>query len=292
MNTVKESEKILNNSDRKQIDFCEKMGMLKNPNNFDYWFEKIKDITEFEIPKTKIIKFAPVIVAMMYNSDVSDKQIELLDGLIKKELKESGFNYNDLFIKTGTYSGKYDFRDCHCKITDNLFERFYRISYDAAMVGAGVPPTMILREFIPSDESTPKIYRGMPLRSEYRVFVDFDNEKIMGIVDYWNENEMCKLANGENLEEAKFRTKSYTPYKKYEKERFEYFSTWLEWYENLDEETVENQKKYILEKIDPLVKSHTLNGRWSVDIMIENNKYYLIDMAIAEQSAMYELVSK
>ena len=48
----------------------------------------------------------------------------------------------------------------------------------------------VVREFIDDKENNPTIYNGLPLHTEYRVFVDFDKEEIIGISPYWHPEVM------------------------------------------------------------------------------------------------------
>ncbi len=46
---------------------------------------------------------------------------------------------------------------------------------------------MVVRERIRHDERvTPCIYHGLPLRSEFRVFYDFDLKKVLFTANYWD----------------------------------------------------------------------------------------------------------
>ena len=81
---------------------------------------------------------------------------------------------DDAFIKTGTFSGKFQFANCHCKEPDEMGEYFQAITNYAQMVGAGESADIAVRDYITDhDPHRPTIYGGMPLRCEYRFFVDF-----------------------------------------------------------------------------------------------------------------------
>lgn len=48
----------------------------------------------------------------------------------------------------------------------------------------------VVRDFVDDVEDNPTIYNGLPLHTEYRVFVDFDTEEIIGIAPYWEPSVM------------------------------------------------------------------------------------------------------
>ena len=57
-----------------------------------------------------------------------------------------------------------------------------------------------VREFIKDKEDCPTIYCGLPLHTEYRVFVDFDTDEVLGIHNYWDSEVMKKrFAEERNL---------------------------------------------------------------------------------------------
>lgn len=81
---------------------------------------------------------------------------------------------DDAFIKTGTFSGKFQFANCHCTEPDEMGEYFQVITNHAQVIGAGESIDIAVRDYIVDhDEDRPTIYGGMPLRCEYRLFVDF-----------------------------------------------------------------------------------------------------------------------
>ena len=129
---------------------------------------------------------------------------------------------------------------------------------------------MVIREVIEYDYNTvPTIYNGLPLRSEYRVFVDFDSNRVLYIVNYWDYDYCYKHLN------------------KTDKIIFDYMKLYLE-------SEFENNKDRVIELIEKNLIPYNkktkdgLSGIWSVDIMKVDEDYYLIDMAIGCQSAYYD----
>ena len=51
----------------------------------------------------------------------------------------------------------------------------------------------------------------------------------------------------------------------------------------------EDNKDLVIAEIQKVINTpNGLTGQWSIDIMQNGNDFWLIDMALAEQSAMYE----
>lgn len=100
----------------------------------------------------------------------------------------------DYFVKTGTYSSKFDFRNCHIhgeKEVQELGEYLLYIHFQALQMadplskpriyGVSTTNEWVVREFIPDLENNPCIYHGLPLHTEYRVFADCDTKDVIGI---------------------------------------------------------------------------------------------------------------
>ena len=106
----------------------------------------------------------------------------------------------------------------------------------------------------------------MPLRSEFRVFYDFDLKKVLFTANYWDYDYVYgRLYDA--TDKIIF---------DHERERLE--STFKE-------------KKSMAEALvaEHMAKVEGLSGPWSVDLMMtEAGEMYLIDMAVAEQSAYWE----
>ena len=72
---------------------------------------------------------------------------------------------------------------------DELTDAIININYAAMCCGAdmgGGCNELVVRERILHDARvTPCIYSGLPLRSEFRVFYDFDLKKVLFTANYW-----------------------------------------------------------------------------------------------------------
>lgn len=192
------------------------------------------------------------------------------------------------FIKTGTYSSKFDFRNALVqgeKEVRELGEYLLFIHFQALQMASpmskpviyGVSTTneWVVREFIEDVENNPKIYKGIPLRTEYRFFVDFDTKKLLGVSPYWREDVMIRSFKMDpNVPHKKhyyviYKTHEETLYKKYN-------------------DNVEN----LSNKVEELIQNMNLNGQWSLDIMQNGEDFYVIDMASAIDSALSDCVPK
>lgn len=251
-----------------------------NPNSIGNWFPQIikankKSNSPFKIPETKIWKL-PIEVAQFLRIEYQDTT-----KASRKLLNEMIFKYFELdddkeyFIKTGTFSSKFEFRNAHIVKGEakEIGEYFQVINNFAMTVGAAHSVEICVREYIHDVENNPTIYSGMPLRTEFRAFVDFDTNKIIGIVPYWNPLVM-KRAFSSELAPSTIQ-KDYTTYCGHEDKLINDFN------ESLNE--VNNKLNFLLPNVD-------LKGRYSVDIMKNGKDLYLIDMATMETSALTEFL--
>lgn len=270
----------------------EMLGM--NPNAMGFWLPNVLDaVIEngfFKVPKTNIIK-VPLPVLQIPRTkafcDVNKTTFRILDEYIYRlcNLDET----KEYFVKTGTFSSKYNFRNAKVTGAQEVRELaeylLYLSNQDVEMAGPlsspciyGVSTTneWVVREYIADKEENPCIYNGMPLHTEYRVFVDFDTHEVLGINPYWDPDIMKdRFENGRDKD---------TPTMKHDAIIF-----------RMHEKTLmkryEDNKDLVIAEIQKVINTpNGLTGQWSVDIMQNGDDFWLIDMALAEQSAMYEKV--
>ena len=164
----------------------------KNPNSIGYWFPELVKAVEkqsfFKLPKTTIVK-VPMPLLQLSRLDyagLTPTTLKIVDQYCHKV-----FGLDDMkeyFVKTGVFSSKYDFRNAHVhgeKEVQELGEYLLFISHQAVamtfptnnvcMYGAATTNEWCVREYIPDKENNPCIYKGLPLHTEYRIFVDFDD---------------------------------------------------------------------------------------------------------------------
>lgn len=193
--------------------------------------------------------------------------------------------YEDYFIKTGTYSSKYEFRNAHIhnpKEINEMGEYFLFLNHltcsmasplnNRCFYGANTTNEWVVREYIKDKENNPTIYNGLPLHTEYRVFVDFDTKEILGASPYWRsdvmKNEFKKVSSPQERHD-------YVVYKMHE---------------DILNQRYHESVQTVLAELKKVIPRIELTGQWSVDVMRNGNDYYIIDMALAENSALNDCV--
>lgn len=263
----------------------------KNVNSMGYWLPKITEAVDsegfFKIPATKIIK-VPMPLLQLTRLDYMDLpriNLDIVDDYCYKvfDLQDD----KEYFIKTGTYSSKYDFRNARvrgAKEVHELGEYLLFIHWQALQMahydlsgrnqpviyGVSTTTEWVVREFIEDVENNPCIYHGMPLHTEYRAFVDFDTDTVLGIHPYWDKDVMKKHFNGKEDADSKH---DYITYSMAEEELYLRY---------------EANKNKVVEHLKAVLPDIELHGQWSVDIMQNGDDFYIIDMAVAENSAFYK----
>lgn len=260
-----------------------------NQNAMGHWFPQLKTAVDkqtfFKVPETKIIKVPLPILQLTrlpYESltpttlkIVDDFCMEVFDLDVTK----------DYFIKTGTYSSKFDFRNAVvrgekevCELGEYLLYIHHQANQMASMFnnvsipGVSTTNEWVVREYIADKEDNPCIYKGLPLHTEYRFFIDFDTNEILGVSPYWREDVMKKNL-GESDEPDKVH--DYIIYTAYEDEL----------YKRYDENVA-----MLTKKVQDFIPTVDLKGQWSLDIMQNGTDFFMIDMALANQSALVDVV--
>lgn len=258
-----------------------------NQNSMGHWLPQLAEANAdkgfFKIPKTTIVKL-PVTLLQLTRNDyftltASTKEIVNRWAAIAFDLHKD----EDYFIKTGTYSSKYDFRNCRVCGPEEVMdigEYLLYIHFSALQMASplnnpviyGVSTTneWVVREFISDKEDNPSIYKGLPLHTEYRVFIDCDSKTVLGINPYWEPKAMKKRfaehRDGHDVhDEIVFDT-----------------------YETKLMSRYTENAALIKEKVQELIQDLDLHGQWSLDVMQNGDDFWLIDMAIAECSFGYD----
>lgn len=266
-----------------------------DPNTMSNWLFAIKEVVDqtnfFKIPRTRIIK---VPLALLQSTrvyeyqDLSPLSLEIINRYAQKVFDLN--LENDYFIKTGTFSSKFDFRNA--KVTKGqevteLGSYLWFIQHQASQFASPLNNRVVygvssnnewaVREFIDDKEDNPTIYNGLPLHTEYRVFVDFDTEEIIGISPYWEPSVMkehfLELGSLNDVQKQH----DYINYINHEE-------TLMKRYEE--------NKSLVVSEVSKLLKDCKLKGQWSIDIMQNGSDFWLIDMARASESALSECVPK
>ena len=266
-----------------------------NPNSMGNWLPYITAAVDnegfFKIPATKIIKL-PISLLQLTRQEYMSLSKTTFD--IVNEYCYNAFGLEDdkeYFIKTGTYSSKFDFRNARVSSAKEIHElgeyllfihwqALQMAHYDLSgrkqpsIYGVSTTTEWVVREFIPDIENNLTIYHGLPLRTEYRAFVDFDTKQVLGIHSYWDPDVMEKnFAKKLDTDiDAKHDYITYIANKDGLMARYE------------------ANKDTVIEHLASILPDINLHGQWSIDIMQNGKDFYIIDMAIAERSAFYECV--
>ena len=259
-----------------------------NVNSMGYWLPKVASISDFKIPDTRIIK---VPISLLQLGRVYDYG-ELTPTTFKiiNEYCKKAFELNlekTYFIKNGVFSSKFDFRNAKVTTPQEVAELGQYLFYihqqacqmasllnNKSIYGCGTTNEWVVREYIESPEKE-KIYMGLPLNTEYRIFVDFDTKKILCSNQYWDKEVMNKrFSENRNNHDA------------HDVITYNMASERLE---KTYEENIDLVEKMVQKLLDNNIE---MKGQWSIDIMQVKNDFYLIDIALAESSFFYDRVPK
>lgn len=252
-----------------------------NENNMSYWIQPlvqamVKTKTTLKVPRTKIVplphSFAQY-MRMDYSSSIPQSYRDTFNKWV--------FDAFDLdldktyFIKLGNFSSKFEFRNCKVSGEElkELGSYFHFINNNATTLSASTSAELVVREYIEDVENNPTIYHGMPLRTEFRFFIDCDTKTVIGGVPYWHPVAMERYLYG--LKANGIMVDDYDNYTKNSEKLLKDFE--------LYKDELELKVKDILQNLD-------LDGQWSLDIMKNGNDFYIIDMALMQNSALVELL--
>ena len=260
----------------------------KNQTSMGYWLPKIAPVVDkeefFKIPDTKIMK-VPLPVLQLTFAEYPTLTRATLD--IVNEFCMRAFRLRtdaDYFIKTGVFSSKFDFRNAHVhdpKEIREMGEYFlfvHNMSRNLGFMSYGAATTneWVVREFIPDKEDNLTIYHGLPLHTEYRVFVDFDTKEVLGIHPYWDPDVMKKHFSEESRPDDPDAYHDYCTYSVNEEKLMQRY---------------EKNKDTVCEHAQNIISlDNELAGQWSMDIMQNGDDFWLIDMAPAFLSAFHECI--
>lgn len=260
-----------------------------NPNAIGYWLPALAAAVAgqdfFRIPETTVVR-VPMTLLQLTRLQYESLTSATFDVVNRFCFDVFGLDEDrEYFVKTGTYSSKFDFRNAHVhgpKEVRELGQYLLFIQYQAqqmagplstpSIYGASTTNEWAVREYIPGPEDCPCIYKGMPLRTEYRVFVDFDTDEILGMSPYWRPDVMKKrFARSDAPDDVH----DYITYAAAEPELMARYEA--------NRDLVEARVKALLPDVE-------LPGQWSVDVMQDGDGFWLIDMAQAATSALSDCV--
>lgn len=237
-------------------------------NNFSYWYPKIEHCG-IQTPRSIIIPVPNDVINHFYMDNEEEDIVaiqEFVETQVKPRIKEANMT-GPLFVKNGTYSDKFNAGHSCLSRLSSLTESIININYGALMFDAGGHNEIIIRQRIPFDpRKTPCIYNGLPFRSEFRVFYDFDDHEVIFTANYWDYDYVYH-----HLYDLTDRI-IFDHQRKQMEEQFNAFKG-----------EVEKIVAKAMRNVDDL------DSAWSIDLLLdEKGEFWLIDMAVAEQSAYWE----
>lgn len=237
-------------------------------NDASYWLCRTQ-FCKFNIPYTEIRQINDEWFNWLKSDNYTKEKVAEFGKYLRSLIKGTKLeNADKLFIKTGVFSGKFDFNNrCRVLKDGNLGEQFLNIFYEALMVSAETSREIVFRQFIETELDRPSIYNGMKLNTEFRAFIDFDRNRLLGVFNYWDTATMLSTLRGEELKIYK------TVYKNIETD-----------FNKLMPKLINHIKN------DCNIEKSELEGTWSVDFLWDGKKFWMIDMALAKQSYYYDKV--
>ena len=273
----------------------------RNRNSISHWLPYIAEAATkhgfFMIPDTTVVRVPPSLLQLTRKS-YNTLTLTTLKIVDEWAIRVFGLDVNrEYFIKTGIFSSKFDFRNAHVKGEKEvrelgeylLFIQNYATSLAYFMnakggisgfYGVATTNEFVVRDYIRDKESNPCIYNGMPLHTEYRVFIEFDGQggyEILGISPYWRKDVMIsRFSQGPDRDTAKMKH-DLAVYLAHEKTLYDRY---------------EKNKDLVLKRVREMAPDVRLAGQWSLDIMQNGDDFYIIDMAEAASSALIDCVPK
>lgn len=239
----------------------------ENLENMSYWLPKIQasktsNNSILKIPKTRIV---PLDFDMWYwlRSDYyTPLKIAELNDYLLSNIESFLDEEKVLFMKTGIFSNKFSFDSTIIEDATTIGGKLLDIYYTSMMVGADHTSEVVFRQMVEDKENRLKIYSGMPLHTEFRVFYDFDSKYVIGVANYWHPEIMES-----NLKDDDLLT--------YQQEKEKIISDYIK------------HKHEVAKEVKIFMDGTTdLKGKWSIDVMKNDEDFWLIDMARMERSAL------
>lgn len=287
---------------------------VTNPNSIATWLPPVVKAhatisnPALKIPATRIMRLDTELTQYLRLNftDTNELSRRLLDHYLYTALNLDADS--DYFLKTGVFSGKFQFANAHCTEPNEVGQYLHVINNFAMIVGAGESVDIAVRDYIGND-TAPTVYNGMPLRPEYRVFVDFgdnanattaaphnyaayahqfadpsevtdDTPRILGTTQYWHK----RVIRQHFAQCADPAVAGYSGAAVADKEIFRDYEDTLDHAFITHLSAVERGISQLL----PALRDQGFRGQWSIDVMVEGDEFYLIDMALMCESALVD----
>jgi hypothetical protein len=241
-----------------------------NPNNFSKWYNRFVGVlpTPFTVIVAAPEELLPHLVCENCETDIPVVE-EWVETEVMPEIKRAFGGIPDkLFMKNGCFSNKFDFaKSCLLEQvgTKTIAKHIFNIEEAALCFDTCGDLEFVFREWIEPVPGTPCIYNGMPFRPEMRVFYDFDRKKVLYDKFYWDW-EYCypHMVGTEDEQE------------------------YSEAYPVVFDEYLARRTEILNELEKRLVHVEGMHGEWSIDILVNGDKWWMIDAANAWESAYWD----
>lgn len=236
--------------------------LVRGKSNSPYWFDKVKDIG-FNLPETKVLPLNPKLALLIAKQKSEDKVIQLLQKyFLRSEVVNNFFStHNKIFIKTDVSCNKSNFQDCICTDINTLGEVFYRTATFGLKQYNLSPTVLVLRQYIEPDVNLGTVRNGQAIASVFRVFFNFTSKRFIDVFDYWEVS---------NPKYSKYSTIK-------EIQEYNYVRPILD-------ARFSSLLPYLLREIMPALHKTNLSDLWSLDFMYNDDKFYLLDMALGQNN--------
>lgn len=231
-----------------------------SPNNLSWWFPKLVD-AELPVPQTRF-------VSMGNWYSVGDGFYDGKDSTVLRQLISMMQAFGDelgwpCFIRTGYFSGKHRWKECcYVESAEQMGSHMAAIAEMQEVVNVmerDKLSTWVVRELLPTTTLiTCQGYGDFPVTREFRFFVDGTDVRYH--VPYWPEDA---VAQG-------------TPYSR----------GWKPVYDEMC--VLEGEELEELTDLASRAGDAMGHGRWSVDLLMTTNGWFITDMALAERSYGYD----
>lgn len=260
--------------------------IARNPNSMGHWLPALVEATRgsgLVVPPTVVAEL-PLPLLQLTRLDWGRLTQATLTVVCGWATRAFGLGQGrDRFVKTGTWSSKFDFRNAHVPAADEgeLGEYLLAMHQQALQMaaptsvpviyGASTTNEWVCRDFVPAPAGTPEIYHGLPLRPEFRAFVDCDEGRVLGVAEYWDARVMRRrFAERRNVDDDH----DAVTYRVAEPALHAAF---------------EANRERVADAVADVAPRLALPGQWSLDVMLDEATDTLVacDMALAQDSAYY-----
>lgn len=281
--------------------------LAANPASIGNWLPALTQAvttsgSHFLIPPTSVVRLPIELAQYLRLEYTTTNQVsrETVDEIIAELLDLDTAEGNRYFLKTGTFSAKFEFANALCHEPDEAGQYLHAVNNMAMQLGAGDSVEVCARGWIEPEAGTPTIYHGMPLRCEMRAFIDlgFDHveaapadrpaepgDGLLGITPYWHPAVMKRALALAEQEPGMSHIHGD-------------LDTYMARLPELEDQFA-GHRDAVADQLQALVqpmRDAGLAGAWSVDVMVDTvgcaeggaARYWLIDAAPMRTSALAE----